>query len=93
MAPKQKTAFEPRTVTISGTTYTAAKLEDFPLRPISQRQFGGLGGVQYSYLLDTSVAYWDLLDHLARAACDVADAEGDDSYKVIAIYRDISKIN
>lgn len=92
MAQQEKTVFEPKTVTISGTTYTAAKLDDFPLKPISRREIGGLGGVQFHYLLEDSVAYWDLLDQLARAACDVADAEGDDSYKVIAIYKDMAKI-
>lgn len=63
----------PKTITISGTTYTAAKLEDFPLKPISSRTVGGFGGMQYTYQIDDSNAYWDLLDHLARAACDVAD--------------------
>lgn len=92
MAQKGKTVFESMTVTISGTTYTAAKLEEFPLKPISRKEIGGLGGVQYQYQLDDSVAYWDLLDHLARAACDVADVEGDSDYRVIAIYKDMAKI-
>ena len=92
MAQPQKTSFEPKTVSISGTTFTAAKLEDFPLKPISKREFNGLmGGCQYHYLLSDSIAYWDFLDHLARAACDVADEEGDTSYKVIAIYKDMAK--
>lgn len=93
MAQKLNKVFEPRTVTISGTTFNAAKLDEFPLKPISQREFGGLGGVQYRYLLEDSVTYWDLLDRLSIAACDVADVEGDDSYKVIAIYKDIAKID
>lgn len=92
MAQKEKTVFEPKIVTVSGVTYIAAKLEDFPLKPISKREIGGLGGVQYHYLLEDSNAYWDLVDHLARAACDVADLEGDDSYKVLAIYKDMAKI-
>jgi hypothetical protein len=92
MAQRQKTVFEPKTVTISGTTYAAAKLEDFPLKPIARKEIGGIGGVQYLYHLEDSTAYWDLLDHLARAACDVADEEGDTNYRVLAIYSDLAKI-
>lgn len=92
MASNQKTAFEPKTVTVSGTTYAAAKLEDLPLKPISKKEIGGLGGVQYEYRLDTANTYWDFVDHLTRAACDVADEEGDKSYRMLAIYKDLEKI-
>jgi hypothetical protein len=92
MAPKQRTVFEPKTVTISGTTHSAAKLEKYPLKPISKKEIGGLGGVQYQYVLGDSGVYWDFVDHLTRAACDVADEEGDSSYRMLAIYKDLEKI-
>lgn len=92
MPPKQRTVFEPMTVTISGTTYSAAKLDEFPLKPISKREIGGLGGVQYEYLLSDSSTYWDFTDYLTRLACDVGEIEGDTSYRMIAIYNDLKKM-
>lgn len=84
--------FEARTVTVSGTTYKAANLADYPLKPVSHKTIGGLGGARYEYRIENSHAYWDLVNHLAEAACRVADEEGDQSYRMLAIYSDLKKI-